>query len=400
MGMTGDSFFDSVRAHRIVRPDGTPLAGVCAGLAQRWAVDPLLVRAAFVALAFLGGAGITLYAIGWLLLPDSNERIHAQEPFYGRVSSSFAIALIIALLPLSSVGIGPVSTGFFFGPLGFAAAVATVAVVVIAAGRSDTEAASSASSGGFAAQEPHHTTGRVTPPEPSSTPPDRSELYADVTDGFMGADPRPTASPRIVLVAVALLLILAAGTAFLLDHSALALADTNLVLAAFSAASILLGLTVLIFGMRGRRGGGLSALAIIVALAAFPVAAVVSLPEADHHILLGERTWTPTSAKEAEGGYSLIMGSLDLDVSELSRADIDVSARMGNVTIEVGADQKVAVLADYLLSDVSGLGRGSGTSGVSGDASYFFGGIDSADEADIVIHVDVIMSDLNIERRS
>ncbi len=45
------------------------VGGVCAGLAEYFQIDPLFVRLAFVALTFIGGAGIILYLILWILMP-------------------------------------------------------------------------------------------------------------------------------------------------------------------------------------------------------------------------------------------------------------------------------------------------------------------------------------------
>lgn len=49
--------------------DHRMIGGVCAGIAQRYALDPLLVRAGFVALTLVSGAGIVLYGALWLLMP-------------------------------------------------------------------------------------------------------------------------------------------------------------------------------------------------------------------------------------------------------------------------------------------------------------------------------------------
>ncbi len=47
------------------------LAGVCAALARTWAIDPVIVRVAFVVLAFLtNGFVIAAYAALWALLPE------------------------------------------------------------------------------------------------------------------------------------------------------------------------------------------------------------------------------------------------------------------------------------------------------------------------------------------
>ena len=45
------------------------IGGVCGGLGEHFELDPILFRAAFLVLAFLGGLGILLYVVLWLLMP-------------------------------------------------------------------------------------------------------------------------------------------------------------------------------------------------------------------------------------------------------------------------------------------------------------------------------------------
>ena len=45
------------------------IGGVCGGLGELFDLDPILFRAAFLVLAFLGGLGILLYVVLWLLMP-------------------------------------------------------------------------------------------------------------------------------------------------------------------------------------------------------------------------------------------------------------------------------------------------------------------------------------------
>jgi phage shock protein PspC (stress-responsive transcriptional regulator) len=59
--------------------DGRMLAGVAAGLADYFDVDPTLVRIGFVALAFLGGLAIPLYLAGWLLIPEEGADSSVAE---------------------------------------------------------------------------------------------------------------------------------------------------------------------------------------------------------------------------------------------------------------------------------------------------------------------------------
>ena len=49
--------------------DGRMLGGVCAGLADYFAVDVTLVRVAFAVFTFLGGAGVPAYLAALLLIP-------------------------------------------------------------------------------------------------------------------------------------------------------------------------------------------------------------------------------------------------------------------------------------------------------------------------------------------
>jgi phage shock protein C len=47
------------------------VAGVCAGIAEYFRVDPTLVRLGLVAFTLMGGAGIFLYVILWLVMPEA-----------------------------------------------------------------------------------------------------------------------------------------------------------------------------------------------------------------------------------------------------------------------------------------------------------------------------------------
>jgi phage shock protein PspC (stress-responsive transcriptional regulator) len=47
------------------------IGGVCGGLGELFELDPVLFRAAFLVLAFIGGLGILLYLVLWLLIPGA-----------------------------------------------------------------------------------------------------------------------------------------------------------------------------------------------------------------------------------------------------------------------------------------------------------------------------------------
>src|ERR671938_610715 len=121
------AFFDRIRRYGAVRPDdGRWFAGVAAGLARRWGVDPLLVRGGFVILTISGGVGLLLYGLGWLFLPHPDGRIHAQEVLRGVVTAGFIGGLLLVALVVFAIwwfaggrhGRGPRRPDGWYGPGG------------------------------------------------------------------------------------------------------------------------------------------------------------------------------------------------------------------------------------------------------------------------------------------
>lgn len=49
------------------------IAGVCAGIAEYFDIDPVLVRALFAVSAFMGGMGIVLYILLAIITPEEGE---------------------------------------------------------------------------------------------------------------------------------------------------------------------------------------------------------------------------------------------------------------------------------------------------------------------------------------
>jgi phage shock protein PspC (stress-responsive transcriptional regulator) len=59
------------------------IAGVCAGIADFFDVDPNLVRLAFVVLGLVGGLAVPLYLAGWVLIPDEGDERSVAEEWLG-----------------------------------------------------------------------------------------------------------------------------------------------------------------------------------------------------------------------------------------------------------------------------------------------------------------------------
>jgi phage shock protein C len=71
-----NSIYDSCRQNGLVRPrNGRVLAGVCAGLGNRFGIEPWTARLLFVLILMaLPGSQILLYPVLWILMPDE-ERV-------------------------------------------------------------------------------------------------------------------------------------------------------------------------------------------------------------------------------------------------------------------------------------------------------------------------------------
>lgn len=60
-------------------PDDMIIAGVCSGLAAFFDIEPLLIRLLFILSIFLGGTGIIIYLVLWLLMPEAKTPTERME---------------------------------------------------------------------------------------------------------------------------------------------------------------------------------------------------------------------------------------------------------------------------------------------------------------------------------
>jgi phage shock protein C len=49
------------------------VAGVCGGLAEYFNLDATLMRVLFLVLAVVGGSGLVIYLVMWIIVPDANK---------------------------------------------------------------------------------------------------------------------------------------------------------------------------------------------------------------------------------------------------------------------------------------------------------------------------------------
>ena len=75
------------RLHR--SKNNKSIAGVCAGIAETFGIEPLLVRSVFLVSLFWGGSGLILYFILWLILPERESENLPQIKLYRSRNDKF-----------------------------------------------------------------------------------------------------------------------------------------------------------------------------------------------------------------------------------------------------------------------------------------------------------------------
>src|SRR4051812_41792892 len=91
-------------------PEHRVVAGVCAGIARHFGVDPLVVRLAFMAATFAGGLGFVLYGAAWLVMPAGEAGAErGRRRLAGRPAVEVAIGagllVLSALLAFRALGV-------------------------------------------------------------------------------------------------------------------------------------------------------------------------------------------------------------------------------------------------------------------------------------------------------
>jgi phage shock protein C len=79
------------------------LGGVCGGIAEYFAIDPVIVRLIAVALFFVGGSAVVAYIIALIIIP--------YEPFEIAASESKEAAPATATVSMPAPGAAPRETG-------------------------------------------------------------------------------------------------------------------------------------------------------------------------------------------------------------------------------------------------------------------------------------------------
>ena len=383
-------FFSWLRSLDLRREPGW-IGGVCAGIASRLGIDPLIVRGIAVVIAVLGGPAILLYAAAWLLLPDSSDKIHLEEIFRGRLepaTAGIAAFFVLAMLPVTQ-GFWYAGAGFWGIPdwgSGFGRALWTIVLIgalvwfliwlsrrtnppvpPVTPAATDTSA-SAAPTAAFVASETS-----VTPPA-DATEPEVADWRAQQAkvraeqDAFRNqqasdrhaahraaneqaraeraarqekdrvAYARTRSNPLYSLVVIGLALV-TGGIAIVTVGGG----EPTLLSIAVGLATTLavLAVGIIINGVRGKRSGGASGVAWIVLVPLLLVGG--GAWGQDTIVNWDERvTLTPRETQSLQ----LAAGRIELDLTEIDVADAAEDKRLEQVSLNVGAGQVTVIVPE------------------------------------------------------
>ena len=387
------------------RPGGR-VAGVCSGVARWLDIDPLVLRVVVTALVFVGGAGLLLYGLGWLLLPEHPGADSEAQRLLRRHARA------IVLVPIGAVVLGIAGVGGYFGgdehgvlaiavvaAIGFVVAVrqgrvrgpewlggagtaATAGPPAAAAwgtgsaapgpaddfGRSAGVAYSSAATTATAAPTTYLTTATTTTP-PAATPTTATPPAADAhpVDGTVGAvppaapwgqyaaQPTPPPRPRSALgrTTVSLAALAAGATAGLQAATGHRIQAPDVIAAALAC----VGAGLVVGTVLGRSRW------LIAVGALLAVACLVSVPVDDQvRYGVGEQAYAPRSTAALRPTYRHGVGQLEVDLTRLpagTSATTAVRLGVGQLLVTVPRGTAVHFVGHVRLGDLTLPGFGT-----------------------------------------
>ncbi|PNH81202.1 PspC domain-containing protein [Arthrobacter sp. AFG20] len=399
------NFFDWIRSHGIHRGRDRWIGGVSSGIAERMGIDPLIVRGVFIVLTLFAGIGVLLYGLGWALLPEPDGRIHTQEAGAGRWSTGMTGALITSIIGLTGMGGGFWGWGHdgfgFFWALFWIGGVIYLIYFLTQRNKNRTGATMNGTTGGRSAygyagtgsapaaassaspsstsqfQASTFAAGSHTPTQPYTVPPtpDAIPSYSSATPYGSTArygggipprrpapvptpapKPRPSGPGAPAVAITAGLALLAGGTLKALDAGNLIDLGDSANAVVWAAGAAVLGLGILLAGMRGRTSGVLGFFAVVALIVGGIFSAV---PNGDR-FRFQNADWNPATIEQARQGFQITGGRGTADLTGLNLNPplgtdvvIPLDATASNVTVVIPRTVPVDVRADMTLGNLN-----------------------------------------------
>ncbi|MBP2413290.1 phage shock protein PspC (stress-responsive transcriptional regulator) [Arthrobacter stackebrandtii] len=395
-GRDSARFFQWLRGLGIRRGSNRWMGGVCSGLADKWGIDPVIVRGAAVVLTLFFGVGLLAYGVAWALLPEPDGRIHAEEVGRGNWSGGMTGATIMSILGMAGPGFGG-NDGWVVWPLVWVAGIVGVIYWYVnrdkinackdnpgqSAGQApgqgrvtlDKKGQENPSQGAGSISVPGQSwygwnwqpgagtpgtdTGTNQPagwsgsgnpgsahdkapmpgygngPAPAAPPNYAAQPYTPAAQTMVKPrHPKPRLGAPASLLALGLAAIVGAAV-LILDASGILDLHGYQAGVAAAAAAITTGAAIMAAGALGRTAGGLGTASVIMLI----VAGLASLPaQAGPFSAVNQTSWTPLTAEAAEAGRTVVFSNGTLDLTKIddeTPLDTDVAIAIKSVASNV-----------------------------------------------------------------
>jgi phage shock protein PspC (stress-responsive transcriptional regulator) len=354
---------------RLVRdPHDRVVAGVCAAAGRYTGTDPVLWRVAVAVLALFGGAGLALYALGWLLIPRVGEPQSVAERVLRRQDRGVTVLGVVATVIVAVVLLALLDNGPGAGALlvlgGIAYLVARERREVPAVGST---AVAAAPGGPFAGSAP------VAGPPPAAwaPPPPRAPRERSPLGGI-------TLSAAIVVTGVLL---------------ALRVSGVEELTAPRIVAAVLLVLGAgLLVGTWWGRARWLLPVGLMTAVV---LAGSVAAERIGFDGSVGERSWRAVDGSD----YALGAGEATLDLRGLRGAEdaqVEASVGLGHLLVLVPTGMSVAVTADVDAGEI--VGDGVDFQDADGDRLHEEFVVGSSDDVTVTLDLEVGLGQIEVRR--
>jgi phage shock protein PspC (stress-responsive transcriptional regulator) len=358
------------------------IAGVAGGLGRHFDIDPTVIRVTLAVLTFFGGAGVLVYGVVWLFVPEDGQD---RAPIEVSTDVRRIILIVSGVIALSIV-FGTPFLGNGWGN-GFPVPLLVIGLVAAALyatrsqrsqsrlakqppppwGTVPAAAQTTGQTGGQTTPSPHAPEG-MTMPITDTAPDARSDSYTDTrtAPGQPPAwmpppapayvpPPRPRRTGLVLFWPTLALIAIALGTLGIYDTT------HHVTISAYGALAVAITAVMLLVGAFVGRPGGLIALGFASSIA-LVVTSIVGVATDENGLDNKDVRAVPTTAAAVADDYHVSTGTIELDLTRvrdlraLDGRTVDLGTDAGEITVIVPDGLNVHVTSEVRYAGQINLG--------------------------------------------